>query len=263
MSVFMEREESEKGSQPQVVVKPDIEAVSRAAAEVFVREAGASVAGSGRFTVALSGGSTPRVLYRMLAEEPFSSRIPWDRTHLFWVDERCVPVDDLSSNFRAVKRTLISRVPLPPENVHPMDGEGEPREAARRYQKTLSDFFLLKTGQYPAFDLISLGIGRDGHTASLFPGEPALEEEGKWVRHVRGGDPSLDRITLTLPVLNRGRRILFLVAGSGKAGIMGRIFEGKGKGLPAAEVSPMRGRLIWFLDRRAAALLPSSHIPRP
>lgn len=258
----MEKGESEKGLQPEVILKADIAAVSLAAAEVFVFEAMASVAVSGRFTVALSGGSTPRVLYRMLAEKPFSSRIPWDRAHVFWVDERCVPVDHFSSNFRAVKRALISRVPIPPENVHPMDGAIEPGEAARRYQEMLSNFFLLKAGEYPVFDLIYLGVGRDGHTASLFPGQPGLEEEEKPVLHVLGGDPCLHRITLTLPVLNRGKKIVFLVAGSGKAEVVRTIFEGKGKGLPAAEVSPVKGTLTWFLDLRAASLIPPPTPPQ-
>ena len=251
----MEKKLAKRITQPEVLIKADIAAMSLTAAELLVTAADMAVGGSGRFTVALSGGSTPRVLHKMLAEKPFSERIPWDRTHIFWVDERCVPVDDLSSNYGTAKRDLLSRVPIPRENIHPMAGDLPPDEGARKYQEILTDFFKLKEGRFPVFDLISLGIGRDGHTASIFPGQAALQEKKKLVVHVKGGDPFVDRITLTLPVLNRGRNIVFLVSGKGKAEIVRTIFEDGPDPPPAARVEPLFGRLTWILDLGAAALL--------
>lgn len=243
-------------TRPEVLIKADMAAMAATAADLLVKAAHTAIGGYCRFTVALSGGSTPRLLHKMLAEKPFSERIPWDRTHIFWVDERCVPVDDLSSNYGTVKRDLLSRVPVPRENIHPMVGDLPPDEGARTYQEILTDFFKLKEGRFPVFDLIFLGIGRDGHTASIFPGQAALQEKKKLVVHVKGGDPFVDRITLTLPVLNRGRKLIFLVSGKGKAEIVRTIFKGASDLPPATRVEPHFGRLTWILDLGAAALLP-------
>ncbi|MFZ7113072.1 MAG: 6-phosphogluconolactonase [Desulfatiglandales bacterium] len=250
-----EKESNEKINHSEVLLKADLAEASLAAAELFVTAAKASVERSGLFTVALSGGSTPGVLYRMLAEKPFAQRIPWDKTHVFWVDERCVPAEDPSSNYGAASKDLFVRIPIPPENVHQMPGSLPPDEGARTYQEMLVRFFSLQEGQFPVFDLILLGVGKDGHTASLFPGQPALKDSGRMVVHVIGGDPFLDRITLTLPVLNRGRRIVFLAAGNGKAEILRSIFSGERGDLPACRIRPVTGSLLWILDLRAAALL--------
>ena len=252
---LLKKESTEKINQTEVLFKADLAEVSLAAAELFVAAAQAATERSGRFTVALSGGSTPRGLYKMLAEKPFAQGIPWDKTHVFWVDERCVPADDLSSNYGAARKDLFVHIPIPPANVHRMPGSLPPDEGARTYQKTLASFFSLQEGQFPVFDFILLGVGKDGHIASLFPGQPALEESGQMVMHVIGGDPFLDRITLTLPVLNSGRRIIFLVAGNGKAEIMRSIFSGKQSDLPACRIKPVTGSLLWILDLRAATLL--------
>ncbi len=229
--------------------------MSQVAAERLIETAGRVAGEAGRFSVALSGGNTPRVLHKILSEKFFSERLPWGRIHVFWVDERCVPVEDLSSNYGTAERDLLSRIPIPRENIHPIPGDLDPDEGARRYQETLVDFFQLKEGGFPVFDMIFLGIGRDGHTASLFPGQAALEENKKSVIHVRGGDPFVDRITLTLPVLNRGRELIFLVSGKGKAEVMRGILKSGPVDTPAARVKPICGRLTWMLDLSAAALL--------
>jgi len=248
------KKQTKKITRPEVLIKADMAAMAATAADLLVKTAHTAVGRYCRFTMALSGGSTPRLLHKMLAEKPFSERIPWDRTHIFWVDERCVPVEDLSSNYGMAKRDLLNRVPIPRENIHPMDVDLPPEEGARKYQEILTDFFKLKEGRFPVFDLIFLGIGRDGHTASIFPGQAALEEK-KLIVHVKGGDPFVDRITLTLPVLNRGRNIVFLVSGKGKAEIVRTIFEDGSDPPPAARVEPLFGRLTWILDLGAAALL--------
>ncbi len=251
----MKKKQTQKIIRPEVLLKTDMAAMSRAAAEIFVTAAQMAVEGSGRFTVALSGGTTPRVLHKMLAEKSFSPRIPWDRTHIFWVDERCVPVDDLASNYGSAKKDLLDRVPIPRENIHPMPSNLPSFEGARQYLETLVDFFKLKRGQFPVFDLIFLGIGNDGHTASLFPNHPALEETERLTTHVKGGDPFVNRITLTLPVLNRSRQVVFLVSGKGKAEVVRTVFKGEPEPPPAGRVAPLFGRLTWLLDLKAATLL--------
>ena len=251
----MEKKPSKNTTRTEVQIEADRIAMSQAAAERLIETARRAAGEAGRVTVALSGGNTPRVLHKILSEKFFSSRMPWDRTHIFWVDERCVPMEDLSSNYGTLERDLLSRIPIPRENIHPMPGDLDPDEGALRYQETLVDFFQLKEGGFPAFDMVFLGIGRDGHTASIFPGQAALEENEKLVLHVKGGDPFVDRITLTLPVLNRGREIIFLVSGKGKAEIMRGILKGGPDDTPAARVEPVFGRLTWILDLSAATLL--------
>lgn len=245
-------------TEAEIIIKADLQALALAAAELFVVSALTSVGIHGRFTVALSGGTTPASLFRALRQEPYRGRVPWDKTHVFWVDERCVPSGDPLSNFGTARRELFEWIPIPPGNLHPMDGEGPPEEGAKAYQKVLQDFFLLKEKEIPWFDLLFLGIGCDGHTASIFPDHPALMETERLVVDVLGGDPYLQRLTLTLPVLNQGRCIAFLVAGSAKAEIIRDIFEQGGhRRLPAGMVRPRHGhgRLIWLLDHEAAGLL--------
>ncbi len=243
-------------TRPEVLLKADVASMSLAAAEIFVTAAQTAVGGAGRFTVFFMIRPPPRVLHRMLAEKPFSQRIPWDRTHIFWVDERCVPVDDLASNYGLAKKDLLGHVPIPRENVHPMPSDLPPFEGARQYRETLVEFFKLRRRQFPVFDLIFLGIGKDGHTASLFPDQPALEETERSTTHVKGGDPFVNRITLTLPVLSRGRQVVFLVSGKGKAEIIRTVLKGESDPPPAGKVVPLFGRLTWILDLRAATLLP-------
>lgn len=236
---------------PEIVILPDATALAREAAQRFARVACEAVESRGRFSVALSGGSTPGVLYRMLAEEPYRDQIPWAQAHLFWGDERCVPADDPGSNYRLASETLIERVPIPTDNVHRVWGELEPNAAARAYERDLYDFFC---GPRTRFDLALLGVGSDGHTASLFPGSAALRETERMALAVEaeyGGRPA-NRVTLTLPAINSAREIWFLVTGSDKAGIVQAVLEEPDGILPAQRICPTAGALAWLLDAAAA-----------
>ncbi|MFN2244299.1 MAG: 6-phosphogluconolactonase [Anaerolineae bacterium] len=237
-----------------VVVLPDPGALAHEAARRFVALAREAAESRGRFSAALSGGSTPGGLYRLLAEEPYSVQVPWDAVHLFWGDERCVPPDDPGSNYHLAEEILLSRVPIPPENVHRVLGELEPASAARDYEQEIQDFFC---GPHARFDLILLGLGEDGHTASLFPGSPALAGTERLVAAATAvyQDRPAQRVTLTLPALNSARQVLFLVAGSAKAGIVQSVLEGADERLPARRVQPVAGGLTWLLDAQAARLI--------
>ena len=224
-------------------------------AEIFSRAAIESIEKRGRFAVAISGGSTPRVMHGMLAKEPYLSDIPWEKTHIFWVDERCVPENDPASNFGLARKDFLDRVPIPQNQIHPIPVEAYSEEGAGKYQRVLIDFFHLQKGEFPVFDLIFLGIGTDGHTASLFPGKSALNEMNRWVVAVKGGNPNVNRLTLTLPVINRGKQIVFMISGKKKASVVKNALKGIQSGLPAQLVKPIKGTLIWLLDREAASLL--------
>jgi 6-phosphogluconolactonase len=253
---------------PEVQRYPNLEALSQAAAEFTCRLAEECVERRGTFTLALSGGNTPRPVYEALAWPPFDIRMPWRDIHLFWGDERCVPSDHPDSNFAMAFRSLISKVPVPSQNVHRISAELSPEEAAETYEKVLGEFFrsFVKTERHSpvsrggepflSFDLILLGVGKDGHTASLFPGHQALEERKRWVAVVRGpyGSPPVPRITLTLPVINRAECVLFMVSGPGKEEVIRSILEDSDpatRSYPAARVSP-EGRVVWLIDEGAA-----------
>jgi 6-phosphogluconolactonase len=207
---------------------------------------------SGRdFAVCLSGGSTPRQLYETLAMPPFASRIPWSRTHWFWGDERFVPHDDPDSNYRMARNALLSRVPIPSDNIHPIPTEGLSQEqAAAIYEATLKRFYGGDTlrADRPLFDVIFLGIGEDGHTASLFPGQQALREMQRWVVATVDAK-SQPRITLTYPALNSSRDVAFLATGEDKRAIVARAQAGD-PAIPAAMIGPV-GQLHWFTDHAA------------
>jgi 6-phosphogluconolactonase len=205
----------------------------------------------GRFTVGLSGGSTPRRLYELLAENPYREALPWDRVHWFWGDERFVPWEHPDSNYGMVRHALLARAPVPAQNIHGIVTNGTPAEAARGYQQALKSYYGAGTldPAQPLFDVQILGLGPDGHTASLFPGTSVLEERDLWVAEVIGAR-SEARITLTYPVLESSRRAAFLVAGAEKREILGRALAGDTE-LPATRVQPV-GELIWFADEAAA-----------
>jgi len=248
-------------AKPQVVVKGNLQEVSREAAELFARLATESVAANGRFSVALSGGSTPIALYRLLADPPLSRTIDWPHVHLFWGDERFVPADHPESNYRLARETLISRVPIPAENVYPMPTEGnDPEAAAAQYEVTLRRSFVLSKGETPRFDLVLLGLGADGHTASLFPGSPVLSEDQRLVAATYVGNLDTWRLTLTPSVLNRARHVLFLVCGSEKASALRQALQGPydPQRLPAQLVRPPEGDVTWLVDEAAASLLQES-----
>ena len=237
-----------------VRIFPDPERLSAAAAEFVADAARAGVAERGRFTLALSGGRTPQKLYELLATR-FAASIPWRSVHLFWSDERCVPPDGPLSNFRMVREFLLNRVAIPPPNIHRVRGEWPPEEAATQYEAELASLFV-RDDPFPKLDLILLGIGADGHTASLFPGSPALCETRRSVVATEAPEGALakHRVTLTLPVLNAARAVLFLATGADKTLVV-KVATARDPGPeclpPAARVRPA-GDLFWFLDRHAA-----------
>jgi 6-phosphogluconolactonase len=235
----------------------DVNELSLRAAEAAVRLINDSVRVQGRFSVALAGGSTPRSLYHLLASQ-FRDQIPWTKVHLFWGDERFVPPDDPQSNYRMAREALLDHVPCPAGNVHPMPTHfSEPELGAKDYEKTLRAYF---SKEWPRFDLVLLGMGEEGHTASLFPRSSALEEKKRWVIPVNApAEPPL-RLTLTLPVLTHATNIHFLVAGSTKAEALHQVLTGSPdpKNYPAAGVRPVQGTVIWWVDRQAAALVRDS-----
>lgn len=232
-------------------VRDDARAACMRAAEEFCRAASESVRARGRFDAALSGGSTPRALYALLADptRPFRRRVPWSRVHAFWGDERHVPPGDAQSNFGMAWRELISRVPIPVENVHRVPAElSDAAEAARVYERMLQGHFRGRV----RFDLVLLGLGPDGHTASLFPKSTGLSERRRCACENWSPATKSWRITLTFPAINAARRAVFLVCGEEKAGVVRRVFSGDRR-LPAARVRPSQGSLLWILDREAAS----------
>ncbi|MCE5217690.1 6-phosphogluconolactonase [bacterium] len=241
----------------RVVSDPGPEALAEAAAEHLASCAEAAVADRGRFLLALSGGSTPLRMFDLLAREDWAARVPWERTWVLWADERCVPPEHPDSNYGAAHRTLLSRVPLAPERVLRMRGEDDPARAADAYECAVRELL----GSNPRLDLVLLGMGADGHTASLFPGTEAVEERQRYA--VANHVPQLQswRLTLTLGLLNRSRKVLFLVSGSEKAGTLARVLEPGVQAeegpqlLPAARVRPAEGELLWLVDGPAASAL--------
>ena len=203
------------------------------------------------FRVSLSGGSTPKALYQLLASDEFRSRFPWQRVSWYFGDERFVSYDSPDSNYGMVREAMFAKAPVPSENIHPVPFDGTPEEAAQSYERTLQQAYgaTILDPTRPLFDLTLLGLGPDGHTASLLPGEPVLEERKRWVAAVSHGRPEV-RITMTYPVIESSRRVAFLVTGSEKEPIFRAICAG-GSQVPAARVHPI-GELFWFVDRAAA-----------
>ncbi len=230
----------------------DIQADGQAVAEhVAAWLTNKALATPGRFAVCLSGGSTPKTLYGLLAAEPLRSRFPWDRTHFFFGDERFVPPDHPDSNYRMAREAMLAHVPVPDAQVHPFPTDTTPEDCAARYAATLQQFYGASSLDplQPLFDVTFLGLGEDGHTASLFPGVAALQERKAWTAAVIGAKPE-PRLTLTYPVLDSAKTVGFLVAGAGKTAILARALAGD-QALPAAHVRPV-GELIWFTDKAAA-----------
>ena len=231
-----------------IEVQPDPLALAHHVAEWMTT---AALAAKGPFRVSLSGGSTPKALFGLLASDEFRHRFPWQRVSWFWGDERFVPHDHPDSNYRMTRETMFAKVPVPPENIHPVPVDGTPEDAARRYERTLQEVYGATSldPARPLFDVTLLGLGADGHTASLLPGEPVLEERKRWVAAVAHGRPEV-RITMTYPVIESSRRVAFLVAGKEKAPILRAIRDGNSQ-VPAARVRPI-GMLLWFVDSAAA-----------
>jgi 6-phosphogluconolactonase len=206
---------------------------------------------NGAFRIALSGGSTPRPVYSLLASAEFRGRFPWARTLWFWGDERFVAHDHPESNYRMAWEAMLSRAPVPPQNIFPIPTDGTPEDAARRYEQTLKQIYGKPAldPAMPLFDIMLLGVGEDGHTASLLPGDPVLAERTRWVATVAHGRPEV-RITLTYPAIESSRHVAFLLQGQSKAAIFANVRSGRSD-VPAARVHPV-GDIIWFADRAAA-----------
>jgi 6-phosphogluconolactonase len=241
----------------QIIICRDVDELNRKAAEQFIGLANNAIQRSGQFTVALSGGSTPRGLYTLLATPEYRNRIDWFHVHLFWGDERCVPADHQDSNFRMAQESLLSKVQIPSENIHRMTGEREPEQAATEYEEHLRRVFHLPPGGVPRFDLIFLGLGEDGHTASLFPGSPALNERNRLVATVYVKRLNAYRLTLTLPVINAAAQITFLVTGHSKSAMVREILAAdfKSQNYPANQVRPVNGNVTWLISKDAAGEL--------
>jgi len=233
-----------------VIVLPTPADVAEEAARRFVESGRRAIAARDRFSVALSGGSTPVFFHRTLAGVPWREKIPWANVHLFWGDERCVPSDHPDNNFGAAYGDLLAHVPVPESNVHRMRGEIDPTEGANDYERDLIKFFGCGSSR---FDLIFLGLGGDGHIASLFPGSPALSEMTRLVVDTLRPEDGSRRLTLTLPALNAARQVIFLVTGGGKADIVSRVLHASATddGLPAQRISPRDGTLVWLVDEAA------------
>ncbi|HYN84519.1 MAG TPA: 6-phosphogluconolactonase [Pyrinomonadaceae bacterium] len=233
----------------------DPEETARAAAENFARTARLSSTASGRFSVALSGGSTPKRIYELLSAAPLRDEVPWGATHVFFGDERCVPPDHAESNYRMAAETLLARVPVPTENVHRIRGEGDAVANASLYEDELRAFFPGST--WPAFDLVMLGLGEDGHTASLFPNSEVLTERGAWAAAAWVERLAAFRVTLTAESVNHARRVMFVVTGQGKSEVLREVLEGERDParLPAQLIRPANGALEWLVDEAAAARL--------
>ncbi len=237
----------------KIRVYPTPQTLAERAAEELAGLAAKAIAQRGKFRLALAGGNTPRMLYERLAQAPYPDQIDWAAVEIFFGDERCVPPDHPDSNFRMANESLLGRVSIPPEQIHRMRGEIEPAMAARAYEAELKAAF---GNAQPAFDLLLLGLGEDGHTASLFPGSTALSHKKHWVtavEHHRPPPPLVTRISLTLPALNAAREVWFLVSGAGKANILRRVLEPEGETdlLPAQQVQPVSGELVFLVDRAA------------
>ncbi len=244
-----------------IQIFPNDDALAAHAAALFVQTAREAIAARGRFTVALTGGSSPHKTYELLARQPLSKDVDWSKTFIFLGDERFVPDDDERSNYGMCRRLLLAHVPLPPNQVLPIPTDtATPGEAALAYAETLAHVFGQPSdGPPPSIDLILLGLGDDGHCASLFPGMPTLHVTDRWVVASPPGTlpPPVDRVTFTFPVLNAARQVVFLVGGEKKAAPVRDIFEGGAtpQQHPAAGVHPTNGTLIWLLDETAAGLL--------
>lgn len=235
------------------------EALGRGAAELFCDAAMQAIQARGSFHVVLSGGSTPRLMYGVLASPPFLEQVAWDRVHFFWGDERPVPPEDSESNFHSANRALLRHLDLAADQIHRMRGEETDLDhAARGYQNEVARVFNTDPGGAPpSFDLIFLGMGGDGHTASLFPHTKALGESARWVVANEVPQLATRRLTMTEPILNAARRIAFLVSGADKAETLRKVMEGPRDAdrLPAQRISPGSGELVWMMDRDAASWL--------
>ena len=236
------------------IIKKSIEALPKTVADWLVGYADQVIQRQGRFTIALSGGSTPKALYQLLANQPYVDQIDWRKWHIFWGDERVVPFADERNNAHMAYETLLDHVPIPRDQIHVMRTDVEPEESAKEYEYLLKATF---DDQINTFDLVLLGMGDDGHTLSLFPGTAVVQEQEAWVKGFRLESQDMYRITLTAPIANRAACVVFLLSGSSKAATLNHVLKDKLQPdtYPSQLINPARGKLIWFIDEEAGALL--------
>jgi 6-phosphogluconolactonase len=243
-------------------VEPDAASLARRAAQYLVEMVSEAVAARDLARIAISGGSTPKAAFQLLADpnQPWRARMPWEKLDIYWVDERTVPPDDAESNYRMTREALLDHVPLHPHQIHRMEGELDPEVAAARYESQLRNSFKLEGAESPRFDLIALGMGDDGHTASLFPNTTAIHEMSRLVTANQVLQKDTWRLTLTWPVINHASSVFFLIAGAEKARVVHEVFMGARdpERLPSQLIWPSSGILTLFLDKAAAALLPAT-----
>jgi 6-phosphogluconolactonase len=241
-------------------VEPDGAALASRAAQYFAEKCSEAADARSRVRIAISGGSTPKTTFGLLGDpaQPWRKQMPWEKLDLWWVDERCVPPDDADSNYRMTREALLDKVPLKPEQIHRMEGELNPVEASEKYEMELRNKFELKNSDRPRFDVVQLGMGPDGHTASLFPHTAALHETSRLVTPNHVAQKDAWRITLTWPVINNATEVFFLIGGEDKAQILKEVLTGPHdtERLPSQLIAPAGGILTLLLDKAAAALLP-------
>lgn len=253
----MKKKSVEKKNKIQVF--QTTEELAEAACKFIIRIATKAVDTRGRFTISLSGGNTPAQLYALLSKPPFSNQIPWNKTFVFWGDERCVQSNDEQNNAHMTKTLLLDHVAIPPSNINPIPVDLQPTEAASEYENTLKKFF---GNEPPCFDCILLGLGENGHTASLFPGSDVIFEHKRLVKEVYVTEQKMFRVTMTADLINRAHHIMFLVEGESKAEILNTVLTDSYQPaqFPAQLINPVHGNLNWFVDNKAAALLPDNFI---
>lgn len=244
---------------PKIKIYKDLQELSAAAARLFIENATQAIATRGRFLTALSGGGTPKPLYELLAQAPYRSQIRWDKVHVFWGDERCVPKEDPGNNYFQARQALLDHVPLPAENIHPVASELEPESAARDYAQVLRDFSTPPL-TFPRFDLVLLGMGDDGHTASLFPNSPVDESLPVISVTANYQDRPARRVSLTPLVFNAAKQVIFIAVGKSKAERLASILNGDYHPalLPAQRIRPDEGEVLWLVDEAAAEMITSS-----
>jgi len=240
---------------------PDYESLSYAAAGIIVEQSQKTVRDQGFFSLVLSGGQTPRRTYELLSQDAVRNRIPWGKVNIFWSDERCVPQDDPHSNEHMAREAFIDHVPIPPDHIHPIRCTKSPQKSAEEYELLLRSFL---TEDSASFDVVLLGVGEDGHTASLFPESESLDEMKRWVLEVHSHHEDFSRVTLALPIINRALLVIFLVSGEAKANTLYKVLDNSLDScrLPAQLVQPSNGQLIWLVDKEAGRELENKHLNR-
>lgn len=240
----------------QILLCENYDTLCDTAAQTLSSLAEKAIDERGQFAMSLSGSYTPKGLYLLMASAGYQELFDWHKMHFFWGDERWVPPDDPKSNYRMVAEALLTKIDIPMENIHPVKTrEKNCQTSAALYEKELISFFGLKQGEIPRLDVALLGLGQDGHVASLFPRDPAIEETKRLVIGVSPEQTVEERVTVTLPVINEARCVIFLISGTEKARALYNVMEGEGEVVPAMKVSPRKGSLLWIADKQAASLL--------